>query len=158
MNIPVIMEGNALSPAGPLRHITRKLLGSGPDFRSAGDKPAVEFARKAAVRALNFSQGDVEGLKRARADFTPEEWNEFMKQLRGFIDEKGAPTFNSTFVPSGKAVVVSEQQGVLRIRIPGILTQTHGGSGTTYNHSEIDVKAGGKPLKIEHLEPVYRSR
>ena len=67
------------------------------------------------------------------------------------------PTFNSNFVPSGKAVVISEE-GVIHLRIPGTLTQTQGGSKTTYNHSEIDVKAGGKPVKIEHLEPIYKAR
>jgi hypothetical protein len=130
--------------------------------QTAGPAPtsreAFEFAQKAAVRALHFTQGDAQSLRRARADFTPEAWDEFIKQMQGFIDEKGAPAFSSNFVPSGKAVVISEEEGVVHLRIPGTLTQTQGASRTTYNHSEIDVKAGGKPVKIERLEAIYKAR
>ena|SRR5579864_831943 len=125
---------------------------------TAKNQAAVEFAQKAAVRALSFNQGDAESLRRARPDFTPEGWNEFMRQMQGFMDEKGAPAFSSKFAPSGKAVVIREEQGLIHFRIPGTLTQTQGTSRTTYSHSEIDVKAGGQPVKIEHLEAIYKAR
>ena len=124
----------------------------------ATNQAALQLAQKAAVRALNFSQGDASSLRRARADFTSEGWNEFMKQMQGFMDEKGAPAFGSRFVPSGKAVVISEKNGVIHLKIPGTLTQTQGGSRTTYNHSAIEVTAGGTPIKIKHLEAIYKAR
>jgi hypothetical protein len=130
--------------------------------QTAGQPPtsraAFELIQKAAVRALSFNQGDTQSLKRARTDFTPEGWNEFMKWMQEFVDEKGAPAFSSNFAPSGKAVVISEEEGLLHFRIHGTLTQTQGTSRTTYSHSEIDVKAGGKPIKIEHLEAIYKAR
>jgi hypothetical protein len=125
---------------------------------SALAQTAVELAEKAAVRALNFTQGDAQSLRRARSDFRPEGWNEFVKSMRGFIDDKGAPAFSSSFVSSGKAAVISEEEGVIHLKIPGPLTQTQGGSRTTYGHSAIDVKAGGTPVKIEHLEVIYKAR
>jgi hypothetical protein len=124
----------------------------------ATSRAVVELIQKAAVRALNFTQGDAESLRRARTGFTPESWSELMKQMQGFIDEKGTPAFSSKFAPSGKAVVISKEEGLIHLKIPGTLTQTQGASRTTYSHSEIDVKAGGKPLKIEHLEPIYKAR
>lgn len=116
----------------------------------------MDSVQKAAVRALNFGQGDAEGFRSAQTDFTPQGWDEFMKQMRGFLDDKGAPTFNSKFVPSGKAVVISNEKGIIHLQIPGTLTQTQGGSSTVYRHAELDVQAAGKPPKIERLETVYR--
>ena len=76
----------------------------------------VRVAEKAAIAALNFRQGDAASLARARADFTPEGWQDFMKHMAGFVDQKGAPTFTSTFVPSRSATVLGEDRGVVRFR------------------------------------------
>jgi hypothetical protein len=117
----------------------------------------VQFAQKAAVRSLTFNQGDIESLTGARDSFTPEGWREFLKHMNGFLDEKGAPTFSSSFVPSGDAVVVGQEAGMIHFKVPGTLTQTQNKSRTTYNHAEIDVMAGGKPIRITHLEQIYRA-
>lgn len=111
----------------------------------------VTFARKTAVQALNFRQGDSASLTKTRADFTPEGWKEYMKHIEGFLDRKGAPTFSSSFVPSSSATVVDKSDGGVHLRIPGILKQTQNRSSTTYR-AVLDVTAGGKPAKIRHLE------
>jgi hypothetical protein len=113
----------------------------------------VAFAQKAAVRALDFRQGDIGSLTHACADFTPEGWKEFMKHMEGWLDQKGAPTFTSSFVPSRDAVVLGLENGVVHLRIPGTLKQTQNQSSTTYR-AAIDVRAGGKPTKIQHLEQI----
>jgi hypothetical protein len=115
----------------------------------------VGLLQKAVVRALNFDRGDLERLRGARADFTPEGWREFMKRLDGWLDEKGAPTFSSSFVPSGDPTLVSQSGGVFHITIPGTLRHRQNGSSTTYR-VVIDVRAAGKPMKIEHLEQTVR--
>ena len=119
----------------------------------AGQAAIVAFAQEAAVQALNFRQGDIASLTRARADFTPEGWKDFMKHMEGYLDGKGAPTFNSSFVPSGNAVVVGQENGMVYIRIPGTLKQTTNLSGTTYR-AAVNVDAGGKPIKIQRLEQI----
>lgn len=86
---------------------------------TAKNQAAFEFAQKAAVRALHFTQGDAESLRRARADFTSQAWNELMKQMQGFIDDNGVPAFSSNFVPSGKAVVIGEEEGMIHRARPG---------------------------------------
>ena len=56
-----------------------------------GDQAAiVAFAQKAALRAVNFDQGDIASLNHAGTDFTPEAWKDFMKHLEGFLDKEGA--------------------------------------------------------------------
>ena len=117
----------------------------------------VEFAQRAAVRALDFNQGDLGSLMDARDDFTPDAWSEFMKHMEGWLDKNGAPTFSSNFVASGNAVVVGQEEHLIHLKIPGTLTQTQNHSKTTYNHSEIDMRAGGKPIKIIHLEQIYKA-
>jgi hypothetical protein len=79
----------------------------------------VAFAQKAGVRALDFRQGDIGSLTRGRSDFTPEGWRDFMKPMEGFLDQQGAPTFSSTFVPSGNVVVVGQENGMVLVKIPG---------------------------------------
>jgi hypothetical protein len=111
----------------------------------------VAFTQKAAVQALNFRQGDLASLTRAQSDFTTEGWADFLKRMQGFLDEKGAPTFTSSFVPSGDAVIVDEKNGIIHIRIPGTLKQTHDQSHATYR-VRIQVHAGGKPIRIIQLE------
>jgi hypothetical protein len=119
----------------------------------------VRVAEKAAIAALNFRQGDAASLARARADFTPEGWQDFMKHMAGFVDQKGAPTFTSTFVPSKGATVLGEDRGVVRFRIPGTLTQSNKLGRTTYRaaievYALRDLLIGGKPIKIQRLEQI----
>jgi len=76
-----------------------------------------------------------------------------MKTMQGFLDNEGAPTFSSKFVPAGDAVIVSEESGMIRLKIPGTLTQTEGGSRTTY-HLHLEVTAVGTVPKLDHLGQV----
>ncbi len=122
--------------------------------RTAESQAAVvNFAQKAALQALNFHQGDHQNLLRARADFTPDAWDEFLKHMTGFLDSKGAPTFTSSFVPSADPVILGEENGIVHLRIPGTLKQTQGHSSTTYR-AALDIKAGGDPMKLHHLEQI----
>ena len=133
------------------------LLAAAPLFAqgpAAGNQAAVvAFAQKAATHALNFHEGDLQGLESARADFTPGAWNEFLKHMAGFLDPKGAPTFTSSFVPSADPVILGEENGLVHLRIPGTLKQTQGHSSTTYR-AALDIQAGGKPVKLRHLEQI----
>ena len=113
----------------------------------------VAFAQKAAVQSLNFHQGDAASLTQARPDFTDDGWKGFMKHMEGWLDQKGAPTFTSSFVPSRDAVVVGQENGTVHLRIPGTLKQTQNKSSTTYR-AAIDVYAGGNPVKIQRLEQI----
>jgi hypothetical protein len=117
------------------------------------DQAVVTFAQEAAVRALNFREGDAPSLERARGDFTPEGWADFMKHMQGYLDKNGVPTFDSSFVPSRDATVLGEDKGIVHVRIPGRLTQTQKQSRTTYR-AAIEVYAGGKPIKIHRLEQI----
>jgi hypothetical protein len=113
----------------------------------------VKFAQSAAVRALDFEQGNLQSLLDARDDFTLDGWNDLMKHMRGYVDAKGAPEFSQNFVPFGNAKVIDEESGIVHLTILGRLKQTHDSSSTTYDHVEIDVRVGGTPIKIQHLEP-----
>jgi len=73
-----------------------------------------------------------------------------MKRLDGWLDAKGAPTFSSSFVPSGAPTIVSQSEGVLHVTIPGTLKHSQNGSSTTYR-VVVEVRASGKPMKIHHL-------
>lgn len=117
------------------------------------DQAAVQFAQSAAVRALNFEQGDLKSLMDAQGDFTPDGWNDFMKHMKGYVDAKGVPQFSQSFVPSGDATVIDKEAGIIHLTMLGKLKQTHNSSSTTYNHVEIDVRVGGTAIKIQHLEP-----
>jgi len=121
-------------------------------------KADVAAARKAAIAAMNFRQGDAAGLNRARADFTDSGWTEFMKKMQGFLDAKGAPTFTSSFVPTREARVLDEKDGVVHLRIPGTLTQSSQLGKTTYQRFAIEVYASrdateGK-IRIQRLEQI----
>ena len=121
---------------------------------SSTDQAAiVALAQKGAVSALNFRQGDGASLTQARATFTDEGWKKFMKHMEGWLDQKGAPTFTSSFVPSRDAVVVGQENGIVHLRIPGTLKQTQNKSSTTYR-AALDVYAGGNPAKIQRLEQI----
>jgi hypothetical protein len=112
---------------------------------------------QAAVRALNFEQGDAQSLTKSRDDFTPQGWDAFMKTMQGFLDAKGAPTFSCKFVPEGASVRVKNDSGESVLKIPGTLTQTSGGSRTTYR-LRVEVTETGDPPKIQHLEQVTCSK
>ena len=118
----------------------------------ASTAPSISQVQAAAINALNFEQGNLRSLTKARNNFTPQGWDDFMKTLHGFLDDKGAPTYSSKFVPAGDAVVVNNE-GTINLKIPGTLTQTSGASRTTYR-LRVEVRAVGAPPKIEHLEPV----
>ena len=134
-------------------------------FASAQSQPSdqttiMASAQKSAVRALNFRQGEVSSLTRVHGDFTPEGWKDFMKHMEGFLDQNGAPTFNSSFVPSKDPVFLDSRDGVVHFRILGTLTQSQNQSRTTYR-AAIEVYAlrdlliqGGSAIKIQHLEQI----
>src|SRR5215471_3731427 len=81
----------------------------------------IDFAKRSAVSAVNFKQGDLVGFNNARADFTIEGWNDFIHHNEGFLDRNGAPTFTSTFVATADARVLGNANGRIRLRIPGTL-------------------------------------
>ena len=116
---------------------------------------AIEFAKKAAVDALNFDAGDRQSLIRAQHDFTPEGWSDYMKWQSGFLDAQGAPTYTSRFVPSGEAIVTTKEGDAIHVRIPGALTQSARTGRTAYKHAAIDVTVAGEPLKIRQLRAVF---
>ena len=124
--------------------------------QTASDREIAGFAEKAAIRALNFKQGDLASLMDAREDFTPEGWARFMKSLAGFLDEKGAPKFTSEFIASGSASWVGRVNGMVQLTIPGRLIQTQNASRTTYERTRIDVQVNGEPAKIVLLTTVYQ--
>ena len=111
----------------------------------------VTFVQRAAVRAVNFGQGDAAGLTASRGDFTDDAWKDFINHMQGFLDEKGAPTFTSSFVVSGPAKVLDERNGTVRFIIPGTLTQSSKLGKTTYR-AVLEVSAGGEPLKIQKVD------
>jgi hypothetical protein len=113
----------------------------------------VQFAQSAAVRALNFEQGNLKSLIDAQGDFTLDGWNDFMKHMKLYVDAQGVPQFSQSFVPSGDPMVIDEKDGIVHLTIRGKLKQTHDSSSTTYDHVEIDIRVGGTPIRTQHLEP-----
>src|SRR5262245_11855945 len=75
----------------------------------------IEFAQKAIVRALEYSQGDRQSLIDAQDDFTADGWREFMKWMEGWRDSKGAPLGSSIFMPSGDAVIIGLEDGLIHL-------------------------------------------
>jgi hypothetical protein len=124
---------------------------------TADESTIVAMAQQVTLQALNFQEGDVQAFTRPKAQFTAEGWAAFMKHMKAWLDAKGAPKFTSSFTPTGNAFIAGRENGSLRIRIPGLLKQTHNKSSTTYR-SYIEVLAGGEPIKIRHLEQVACSR
>jgi hypothetical protein len=128
-----------------------------PVFAQNGSQPnrseMIDFAKRSAVSAVNFKQGDLVGFNNARADFTIEGWNDFIHQNEGFLDQNGAPTFTSTFVATADARILGDENGRLHLRIPGTLTQSNNIGKTTYR-AALDVIVGGTPARIEKLKQV----
>ncbi len=114
----------------------------------------MNFAKKSAVSAVNFKQGDLAGFSSARANFSVEGWKAFIHRHEGFLDQNGAPTFTSTFMVTGDARSLDDANGHLHLRIPGTLTQNNGISKITYRDVVLDVIVGGTPARIEKLDPV----
>jgi len=137
----------------PVLLVSIPLFGQSQNPAKAGQAAIGAFGQKAALAAVNFLEGDSARLTHARGDFTSDGWKDFMKHLEGFLDENGAPSFTSTFVPSGSATVLSEEAGVVHFKIPGTLTQNSKLGRTTYR-AAIEVHAGGKPVRIQHLEQI----
>jgi hypothetical protein len=145
----------------PGRHLialVAAVLAGGPALaQTAPTLPAdqaalVEAVQKAAVRAMNFTQGDLGSLRGAQNGFTPEGWRAFMKRLEGFVDDRGAPRFSSEFIPSGPPVILGQGNGTLHLSIPGTLTHRQNQSSTVYRSAALDVDARGMPLRIERLD------
>jgi hypothetical protein len=124
---------------------------------TADESTIIAMAQQVTLQALNFQEGDVQAFTKPKAKFTAEGWAAFMKHMEGWLDAEGAPKFTSSFTPTGNAIVAGRENGILRIRIPGLLKQTHNKSSTTYR-SYIEVLAGGEPIKIRHLAQVACSR
>ena len=115
----------------------------------------VAAARKTVIAVMNLREGDAAGLNHARAAFTADGWQGFMKRMQGFLDDKGAPTFTSTFV-ARDARVLGDQGGIVHLRIPGILTQSNRVGKTTYEHFAVEVyliRDAGE-IKIQRLEQI----
>jgi hypothetical protein len=133
------------------------LLG-GPALAQTTQEPdSVAAVQKAVVRVLNFERGNLARLSGARAHFTPAGWKAFMKHLDGWLDDNGAPTYTSSFVPSGDATIVSQGAGALQLTIPGTLKQTQGASSTTYR-IVVNVRATGTPPRIDQLKQTICGR
>src|SRR5882762_10243905 len=78
----------------------------------------VGFSQKAAIAALNFQQGDAVGFAHAHDDFTSDGWKDFIKRMEGFLDQKGAPTFTSSFVAARGATVLDEKEASFTLGFP----------------------------------------
>lgn len=117
---------------------------------------AADFAKKAVPRALDYDQGNRASLVDAQDDFTEEGWREFMNWMGGYVDDKGSPTGSSLFTATGEAVVKSQENGIVRLTIPGTLKQqsknAYGGLSAATYRVTVDVELGGSPLKIRHLK------
>jgi hypothetical protein len=130
-----------------------------PSFsEEAAQKPvgSVQEATSVCLRALEFVQGDTASLVDARDRFTAQGWAEFTKKLDGWLDEKGAPTFSSRFIPSGPALDVRRHDGVVDLTLPGVLEQesrnAFGGVSTTKYRAEIDLQLAEATRKVTHLK------
>jgi len=121
-----------------------------PAATPTAEPTAVADIVEKSTRALNFREGDLDSLRNAESGFTAAGWAQFLKGLTGFIDDNGAPQFNSEFVKSGDAQVAARENGRLRVSLPGTLKHSHGKSSTTYQVM-VAIEAGGQPTKIERL-------
>ena len=115
----------------------------------------IRFAEKAVVDALDFRQGEVASLVDTKSFFTASGWADFMKLLTGFVDHQGAPTFTSTFTPSGPAIATKQDKESLTVTVPGVLRHEsrnpQGIPSTTSYRAEIDIRVSPSPFKIELL-------
>ena len=89
---------STLLVVGFISLLSSSVFGQDSSTLKANQGADVGAIQRAAVAALNFRQGDAAGLNHSRADFTADGWKDFMKTMEAFLDDKGAPTFTSTFV------------------------------------------------------------
>ena len=115
------------------------------------EEAAVDFAQKAVPRALNYDQGNRESFVDAQEDFTPEAWREFLKWLDGYLDNNGAPTGSSVFTASGKPVLKSQANGVLRLTLAGTLKQENSKGSRVL--SRMIFRSAGILSKFSILKP-----
>jgi hypothetical protein len=134
--------------------VSIELFAQAPPALTPEQQQTVISAQKAAIQAMNFREGDLPGFTRNRDNFTAEGWSAFLKHMEGFLDDKGAPAFTSSFVPSHDAVVLKQENGILNFRIPGTLTQSTKQGKTTYRWFAIEVQVQGNPVKIVRLEQI----
>jgi hypothetical protein len=131
---------------------TGSLLAQAPPA-DAGEQKIINLVQAAAIQAINFRQGDIDGFTRARANFTPDGWADYLKRMQGFLDANGAPTFTSSFVPSGNITVLATANEIIHLRVPGTLVQSNNVAKTTYR-AALEIQAGGNPVRIEQLKQV----
>ena len=129
-----------------------------PAVAQTSDAPAdglVDSLEQAAVRALNFAQGDRSSLTEARDDFTETAWSRFMVELKDWLDGDGAPNFSSAFTPSGPALDVGLMGEFVRLTIPGVLEHrsrnASGRTSATSYRAEVEIEAVASSRKIQHL-------
>jgi len=123
---------------------------------TADQMALMSTAQGLAVAAVTFREGDAAGFNRARSNFTADGWNDFLKHTQGFLDQRGAPTFTSTFVALHDARFLSEKDGVVVLRIPGTLTQSNNLGRTEYR-AALEVHAirdSSGAVKIQQLQQV----
>jgi len=116
----------------------------------AGHEAAMAFALRVSTQVLTFRQGDQSAFEHMDTQFTPEGWTQFLAHLEGWRDEKGAPTFSSTFQAAGGSRVVDEQGGIVHVRIPGTLVQTQDHMKATYRIA-VDVWLNENPFAVRRL-------
>jgi len=131
---------------------TGSLLAQAPPT-VADQQEIINSVRAAAIQAVNFRQGDIDGFTRARANFTPDGWADYLKQMQGFLDANGAPTFTSSFVPSGNGTILATGNKIIQLRVPGTLVQSNNVAKTTYR-AALEVQAEGNPVRIERLKQI----
>jgi len=133
--------------------------GQAREPKTADEAILIASAQTIAIAAVTFREGDVEGFTRARSNFTVEGWTDFIRHMAGFLDQSGAPTFTSSFVPLHDATFLGEKEGVLRLRIPGTLIQSNKLGRTTYRAAlQVDAirdhASSAAAIKIQRLEQI----
>jgi hypothetical protein len=127
-------------------------------FQAKEHAAVKEFAKRAVIQSLNYSQGNRLNLMDAQDNFTPNGWRQFMKRMAGFLDTSGAPLGNSIFEPNGDVVITKEEKGAVQhLTVPGILKQSQGVSTATYQ-VDVDVRLDGNPAKLTYLQPSVRAK
>jgi hypothetical protein len=123
---------------------------------SGQDSTIIEYGTEVVSKALNFSQGDRESLVDAQDFFSPKGWEAFMKKLNGWLDEKGAPKYTSSFKQGERPPKVQAVEGGFVLTVFGDLKQQsrneYGGVSTTTYSVAVDMTISNKPLQIELLE------
>jgi hypothetical protein len=109
------------------------------------DKDLINNIVEKTTRALTFNQGDLNSFLDAKDDFTETGWGNFLMSLKGWLDEGGKPTYNSSFTVS-EILDHTEDQFILY----GELKQKQGFSSTTYK-ATVEVYIEKTNIKIIDL-------